>query len=327
MFCGVVGNLLIVWIITRSSRFKGESHTLIANLAVADALQSCNTFFMFVTVVHRGRWIFGHTVCQVTAFLTVVFVLASMLSLTVISINRYYKVVKPERYDRIFTTKSVRIIIAFIWIFPLTYAIPPLVGWSAYVFNPGKCLCLIRFRLNHYYAFFLVGTITTPALLIICFTYFRIFQAVKLYRNRIRCVRQELNRQSADESKITSAIAVVVISCVVCFIPATVVNFVEIFAPEFEIPVWLDFSSFVLIFMSHANNPIIYGFMSKGYRSSLLKLLFLGAQKQGPWNRENQIRGLGLQHHLGPALLVAPHALQALKNTQQTNEMNEMNTP
>lgn len=320
MFCGVIGNLLIVWIIRHSSKFKGIGHTLLANLAVADALQSCNTFFMFVTVVHRGQWIFGNTACQITAFLTVEFVLASMLSLTVISVNRYYKVLNPERYDKIFTAKSVRIIIAFIWMFPLAYAVPPLVGWSTYVFNPGKCLCLFKFRLNHSYAFFLVGTITTPALLIICYAYFRIFQAVTLHRNRITSLHRGQNRLSPDhESKITSAIAAVVISYIVCFIPATVVNFIEIFSPDYEIPVWLDFSSFVLIFMSHANNPIIYGFLSKQYRAAILNILLIGSQDQGPWNREAQRRGLDIQRHLGTALLVAPHVLQVLNNTRQGN--------
>lgn len=43
MLCGIVGNIIMVWIIKRSPRLKGKSHILIANLAVADALQSCNT--------------------------------------------------------------------------------------------------------------------------------------------------------------------------------------------------------------------------------------------------------------------------------------------
>ncbi|KAJ7370971.1 Eukaryotic translation initiation factor 4 gamma 2 [Desmophyllum pertusum] len=45
----------MVWIIKRSPRLKGKSHILIANLAVADALQSCNTFFMLITIINGVR--------------------------------------------------------------------------------------------------------------------------------------------------------------------------------------------------------------------------------------------------------------------------------
>ena len=322
MVVGVAGNLVIVWIIKRSSRLKGKSHILIANLAIADTLQSCNTFFMLVTIINRGYWIFGDTLCQITAFLTVEFVLASMLTLTTISINRYFKVVYPEKYDKIFTTKSIWFIIAFIWTLPLVYGIPPLVGWSGYVFNPGKCLCLFQFRMNHSYAFFLVGTITTPALVIICYTYFRVFQAVKLHRNRVWSLHQVRNRLGVDDFKITSAVAVVVVSYIVCYIPATVVNFIEIFTSGFEIPLWLDFSSFVLIFVSHANNPIIYGFMSRQYRLSLLELL--PRELLPKRTREDQDGGLDLKKHLGPALLVAPQALKALEDYTASEKKNSV---
>lgn len=325
MFCGVVGNLVIIWITKRSPRLKANSHILIANLAVADALQSCNIFFMFVTVINGGHWIFGDIICQISAFLTVEFVLASMLSLTTISINRYFKVVYPERYDKLFTTKSVWIIIAFIWILPLAYAIPPLVGWSSYVFNPGKCSCLFKFRMNHSYASFLVCTITAPALVTICYTYFRIFQAVKFHRNRVWGIHQARNGMGMDEFKITSALAVVVISYIVCFIPATVVNFIEIFASDFEIPVWLDFSTFVLIFMSHANNPIIYGFMSKQYRMSLQELLPRELRQLVTMvtrNKRARNQGQVLHHHQRPVKLVATLGFKALEKHSESEKKN-----
>lgn len=322
MFCGVVGNLLIIWITKRSPRLKAKSHILIANLAVADAFQSCNIFFMFVTLINEGHWIFGDIICQISAFLTVEFVVASMLSLTAISINRYFKVVYPERYDKIFTSKSVWIVIAFAWILPLAYAIPPLFGWSSYVFNPGKCLCLFRFLTNHSYPFFLVCTITIPALVTICYTYFRIFQAVKLHRNRVWGLNQSRNGIGVEEFKITSTLSIVVVSYIVCFIPATVVNLIEIFASHFEIPIWLDFSSFVLIFVSHASNPIIYGFMSRQHRVSLQELL--PRELQQILDRKKKVRnqGLILQQRLRPALLVVPLGFKTLENQIDKKSVN-----
>ncbi|XP_022792756.1 melatonin receptor type 1B-B-like [Stylophora pistillata] len=314
MVVGVAGNLVIVWIVKSSSRLKAKSHILIANLAVADTLQSCNIFFMLVTAINGGHWMFGETICQMTAFLTVEFVLASMLSITTISINRYFKVMHEKKYDKIFTAKSVWIIIAFIWTLPLMYAVPPLMGWSSYAFDPGKCFCLFRFRTNSSYAFFLAGTMTTPALVIMCYAYFRVFQAVKLHRNRVCSLQlhEERHKLGADEYKITSAVVVVVLSYIVCFVPATAVNFIEIFNSDYEIPLCIDFSSFVLIFVSHANNPLIYGFMSRQYRVSFQELLQRGSQPKRTRKKKDKSGDQGdlqLQKHV-PTLIAASQALR-----------------
>ena len=317
MAVGVAGNLLIVWIIKSSSRLKARSHILIANLAVADTLQSCNIFFMLVTAINGGYWMFGETICQITAFFTVEFVLASMLSLTTISINRYFKVMHEEKYDKIFTAKSIMIIISFIWTLPLMYAVPPLVGWSSYAFDPGKCLCLFRFRTKSSYAFFLVGTITIPALVIICFAYFRVFQVVKLHRNRVWSLHlhQERSKLSSDEYKITSAVIIVVVSYIICFVPASVVNFIEILNSDFEFPLWLDFSSFVLIFVSHASNPLIYGFMNRQYRVSFLELLQKGSQTKRTRKNKSKSGDLHLQKHSPDPIMTS----QALRGLDENN--------
>lgn len=311
MICGILGNLLVVLVIWKVPRMKGQSYTLIANLAVADALQSCNIFFVLLTATKGGHWVFGNTACQINAFLTTEFVLSSMLNLTVISVNRYIKVVHSDKYNTVFAPRPLRFIIAFTWLFPLVYAIPPLLGWSKYVFNPGKCICIFRFALSHSFAFFLVGTVTTPALLTIVLSYLRIFWIIRTHRRRVcqdeSSSQTQRNPLLAEESQITKNIVVVVVSHIICFIPATVVNVIEIFRQDFDIPFWLDFVSFNLIFVSHANNPIVYGLMNKKYRRSLAQLCAITRHDRHPhlvtFRVRDEERVAEKKHDLEPPVL------------------------
>lgn len=300
--CGIFGNLMVVLVVLKAPRMRAVGYILIANLAVADALQSFNMFFVVITVFKGGQWQFGHTTCQVHAFLTTEFVLTTMLSLAVISINRYVRVVRADKYKTIFCPRNLKLLIAFTWLAPLAYATPPLLGWSKYSYIPGKCTCMFRFAFSHSFAFFLVGTITAPVMVVMVLCYLRIFWIVRSHKRRVgleESAGQTKRNTASDESQITANIAVVVVSHIICFIPATVVNIIEIFYQAYAIPFWLDFISFSLIYVSHANNPIVYGLMNKQYRNSLVYI-----HRHIRWNthrtdrRNNADRGLGATPHL-----------------------------
>ena len=267
---GILGNSLILVVISRTQRLKGKGHALIANLALADTLQSANLFFMFVAIAYGGKWVFGDAVCQIHAFLTVEFVLVSMLTLCAISLNRYFMIVRPNLYQSIFKRSRMRIIIALIWILPLAFAIPPMFGWSRFEFQEGKSLCLFKFSFSVSYAILLVTTITTTPLLIILYCYYQIFIIVGAHSNRMeeRMRNGPGTTASIEEIRITRTLAVVIASYCVCFLPATVINFIEMVDPDLHIPSWLDLSSMILVMANHANNPLIYGLLNRQYRNA-----------------------------------------------------------
>lgn len=145
------------------------------------------------------------------------------------------------------------------------------------------------------------------------FRLFPCFSVVKLHRNRVWSLHfhQERSKLSSDEYKITSAVIIVVVSYIICFVPASVVNFIEILNSDFELPLWLDFSSFVLIFVSHASNPLIYGFMNRQYRVSFLELLQKGSQTKRTRRNKSKRGDLHLQKH-SPDPIMTSQALRWL---------------
>ena len=271
---GIFGNIMVITVITKTKQLKGKGHSLIVNLALADTLQSANLVFILVAILNGGVWTLDQVACQVHAYLNVEFVLASMLTLCAISVNRYFLIVRPSQYNTFFCPRIMRGVVLLIWLLPQFFAIPPILGWSRFEFQHGKSLCLFKFSFSMSYAFTLVSTITTTPLIIILFAYYKIFKIVGAHSTR---VEHTLKRRSApgghsasvEEIRITRTLAVVIASYVICFVPATVINFVELFKSDWDIPVWLDLSSMILLMANHANNPIIYGALNRQYRKAL----------------------------------------------------------
>ena len=89
----VVGNGALCWIILNNPSLRTISNRLVLNLAWCDLLTSIlNAPFTLVVLVYRD-WNMGHITCQVNGFLTTFLGIASVVTLAVISVNRY--VVRP----------------------------------------------------------------------------------------------------------------------------------------------------------------------------------------------------------------------------------------
>lgn len=70
-------------------------------------------------ILSTGKWIFGPELCLVWTTLDVLCCTASILSLCVISVDRYVGVSRPLSYSRIISKRRVYCLIATTWILSL----------------------------------------------------------------------------------------------------------------------------------------------------------------------------------------------------------------
>ena len=292
IFIGIFGNILVIIVSYRRTRIKTKGNAVIGSLAVADLLESLNMIFMLVSLAHFGDWIFGDFICQLNAFLTVEFVMVSMFNLAVISVNRYFMVVKPNLYKKVFSKRNQTVILVCIWTYPLIFAIAPLIGWSSFEFQAGKCVCIFFFSESVSYTIALVISVVPIPLSIICYTCYKIFREVKHHQTRIRSMASQAPKMNVEEVKITKTLVVVIGAYLVCFLPAAAVNLVEMLRPNYKIPLWIDIISMVLVFSNHANNPLIYGVFNKQYRRAFKEVALdavraLGCAKLAPADPED----------------------------------------
>ncbi|KAM6971847.1 neuropeptide Y receptor type 2-like [Aplochiton taeniatus] len=116
---GFVGNLTSLRVLTnpRSRRLAGASATrsLLVNLAVCDLAVVC--VCMPVTLGHLiyTAWVYGGFLCRAVPFTQAVSVSASVLTLTVISVNRYYSVRCPLRARSLFTRRRILATVGVVW--------------------------------------------------------------------------------------------------------------------------------------------------------------------------------------------------------------------
>ncbi|XP_058627217.1 QRFP-like peptide receptor [Onychostoma macrolepis] len=117
---GFIGNLMAIRMLTcqKNKRMQSISATrsLLINLAVCDLMVVC--ICMPITLGHTiyTAWVYGDLLCRAVPFIQAVSVSASVLSLTVISINRYYSVHSPLNSLSYFTQKKICITIVCVWI-------------------------------------------------------------------------------------------------------------------------------------------------------------------------------------------------------------------
>ncbi|XP_049427474.1 galanin receptor type 2-like [Epinephelus fuscoguttatus] len=125
MYClsfilGFVGNLMSLRVLTnrRSRRLAGVSATrsLLVNLAVCDLAVVLVCMPITLGIQIYTAWVYGDLLCRAVPFTQAVSVSASVLTLTVISVNRYYSVRSPLRARSMFTRRRILATVAVVWI-------------------------------------------------------------------------------------------------------------------------------------------------------------------------------------------------------------------
>ncbi|XP_041939880.1 gastrin/cholecystokinin type B receptor [Alosa sapidissima] len=115
---GLTGNIMALLVLTRRrNRLSAVSATrrLLVNLAVCDMMVVC--VCMPVNLGHQlyNAWVFGDLLCRAVPFVQAVSVAASVLSLAVISLNRYYSVHNPLHARSFFTGRKIICMICVVW--------------------------------------------------------------------------------------------------------------------------------------------------------------------------------------------------------------------
>ncbi|XP_036972176.1 alpha-1A adrenergic receptor isoform X2 [Acanthopagrus latus] len=126
---GVLGNILVILSVLFHHHWRSVTHYFIANLAAADLLLSSAVLPFSATSEALGRWVFGRSFCSVWAALDVLCCTASILSLCVISIDRYLAVSYPLRYPAMATGRRGLTAVAALWGLSAAISVGPLFGW------------------------------------------------------------------------------------------------------------------------------------------------------------------------------------------------------
>ncbi|XP_077402799.1 alpha-1A adrenergic receptor-like [Vanacampus margaritifer] len=192
----IVGNLLVILSVVCNRHLRTPTNYFIINLAIADLLLSTTVLPVSATLEILDYWVFGRIFCDIWAAVDVLCCTASIMSLCVISIDRYIGVRYPLQYPVIVTEKRALLAMLGVWILAIVISIGPLLGWKQPP-SQDDTECLITDE-QFYALFSSLGSFYIP-LAIILAMYCRVYVVAKRTTKNLEAGVMKERQQDSNE--------------------------------------------------------------------------------------------------------------------------------
>ncbi|XP_078075545.1 KISS1 receptor a [Mustelus asterias] len=292
MLLGLLGNGLVIYVISKHRQMRTATNFYIANLAATDIIFLVCCVPFTATLYPLPDWIFGDFMCKFVNYLQQVTVQATCITLTAMSADRCYATVYPLKSLRHRTPKVAMVVSMCIWIGSFILSFPIIMYQKiekGYWYGP-RTYCAEAFPsdshqkgfiLYHFLAVYLLPLLTIS----LCYSLMikRVGQPVVEPIDNNYQVQLLSERTIAMRSKISKMVVVIVLLFTICWGPIQLFILFQGFYPKFQanyetykIKTWANC-------MSYANsciNPIVYGFMGASFKKSFKKAFpFMFRQK------------------------------------------------
>lgn len=143
---GLIGNGIVIWVTAFKSK-KTVSSVWLLNLAMADFVFVLFLPFYIDYVLRDFHWDFGVAMCKINSFMSVMNMYASVLFLTVLTIDRYVSVVHLNWSQRYRTVERAWMVCGCIWAIAATMSCPALIFRDTMRLH-DKVVCFSNFLLQ-----------------------------------------------------------------------------------------------------------------------------------------------------------------------------------
>eukprot|EP00095_Tigriopus_kingsejongensis_P006560 snap_masked-scaffold235_size242898-processed-gene-1.6 protein:Tk06560 transcript:snap_masked-scaffold235_size242898-processed-gene-1.6-mRNA-1 annotation:"serotonin receptor" len=122
----IIGNILVIIAIFSEYTLQNVQNWFVASLALADLTLGVFVMPFSLAQVVMGYWIFGDLWCQMHSALDVLLCTASILNITLISLDRYWSITHAIEYIKFRSETSVKVMICVVWFLSALISVPPL---------------------------------------------------------------------------------------------------------------------------------------------------------------------------------------------------------
>ena len=278
----LVANVLVCTVILRRRKMKTVTNYFILNLAVADLTLTCLCipFDIPVQELHNS-WPYGSLMCKILYPMQTFLLLASVYTLTAVSLTRRRAIVYPLKKQ--LTKAGAKVVIAGVWLFAI---IPVTPYFHALKFNPVVKTCEESWDNSTTTKVYTTIIFAFQYILPFCIMFSAYFSISRELRQRAkngnRCHKI---LQEEEARKVTRMLKVVTTLFALCLLPNNIMW------------LWLDYGnadkhcnhfwelvafSNILILANSAANPICYTICNENYRQEMKDLL-----RKGPCRRHD----------------------------------------
>ncbi|XP_078505098.1 visual pigment-like receptor peropsin [Lissotriton helveticus] len=282
------GNSIVIFILYKQRTSLLPTDYLTLNLAASDASVSVFGYSrgiidIFNVFKDDGFLITSIWTCQIDGFLTLLFGLSSINTLTVISLTRYIKGCHPQRAHCI-NNNSIAGAMVFIWLAALFWSVAPLLGWGSYTDRMyGTCeIDWTKASFSTIYKSYIVTIFICCfflPVLVMCFAYVSIIIKVKS-SHVLGSVGDPTERQRRMERDVTRVSVVICTAFIVAWSPYAVISMWS--ASGYFVPSLTSILASLFAKSASFYNPLIYFGMSSKFRKDLHSLLRCSKENRDP---------------------------------------------
>lgn len=269
-----VGNFTTLLIMVVNRRMRTIPNMLVASLAVSDfGLGALCSGPLGLLAIATSDWPFNDATCQYQGYIAITMAVASTQTLTIMAVNRYFRIVNQRKYRRFFTKKKTAIIIIVSWLYSLCTPLPYLLSGHKMIFHPSKFFCYLQVDSGPFTVFLVTVNVGIPSN-VIFYCYLKIFKSVRNHSNNFQSSRHGTSRAvNVEDIKIARTLFAIVIFFTLCWTPVLLIDAVDTIRGRWSFPREAYLAYSFLITISSALNPVIYGVMNKNFQKEYLKIL------------------------------------------------------
>ena len=279
---GLFGNSLVLATLTRWREMRTPCNLLIANICAADLAVCTLAAPLRIIEIYRG-WIFGDVMCYILTPLQDVYVVVSVVTQTVIALERHRAIVAPFKPKM--TLKRVKTSVLVIWIACyLTAGVPMIIFLKNKLYGNGFYYCFPVFTNVHDgyrigYEMYLVVLFICLPLLIQCVAYFDIIRVLRAKDEiQSRCNPYQPNGSQKktfidrvrQKKRLVRMLIVLMLAFQVCYLPRGVIMLMQEFMPETTSKpdfLYVELITLAMYYLKHVINPLILWAMSNDFRA------------------------------------------------------------
>ena len=292
----VVGNGLIIAAFRKNKVLQTIPNLLVVNLSIVDILASLTTHPLLASVMIQGAWRLGKEVCDYQAILNSFLFTTSHLSITLISLNRYFVIVHYKKYTKVFSKRLTLLYLTSIWMCSSLLSLSYLLTQAEMTFHGKEAVCVV---LNKSAAPQSVITVVFGNITFLATVFFNsaIFKLVRSHRKQVSLSFHSSTFQDGSENLegnrkawksspprkrsrqvmrnedfyIARKILIVTSFYTLCWLPQGILKNTNLANVDFSRVIWM--ASTFCSHLSSVLNPILYGLLNRKLRKTILKML------------------------------------------------------
>lgn len=258
-----VGNGYVIFMACKRKKKLRPAEIMTINLATCDLGISVTGKPFAIVSFFSHRWVFGWSLCQWYGWVSFFFGCGSLITLTVVSLDRYLKICHL-RYGTWLKRRHAYMSLCFVWVYASFWATLPVLGVGNYAPEPFGTSCTLDwwlaqaslrgkvFVLSIFFFCLLLPTV------VIIFSYAKIIAKVKSSAEEVAHFDARNQNTHTLEIKLTKVAMLICTGFLIAWTPYAVVSIWSAFGRPDSVPIEISVIPTLLAKSAPMYNPIIY---------------------------------------------------------------------